>query len=148
MSSNSIRFNIHTEEEDENKNSSDEIFSAMNEVINSQPIGSLFMFSNLLAIFTSPRFEEYDRVIEESLTDVELKRENVSIKVKNRIFDINKDNFKSCSVCLENFKDKETVSCLDCGHYFHSNCIKEWGCYKQSCPNCRKKIEINILEDK
>ena len=144
MSSNSIRFNIHTEEEFESKNSPDEMISAMSQVINTQPIGSLVMFSNLLAMFTSPQFEEYDRVVEESLTNTELKKKNISIQVKNRYFDIEKDNFNICSVCLEKFEDKKIISYLDCGHCYHPKCIKEWGCYNQSCPNCRKKIEISL----
>ena len=31
-----------------------------------------------------------------------------------------------CSICLEEFQVDETVSVLQCGHFFHKECIAPW----------------------
>ena len=48
----------------------------------------------------------------------------------------------SCPICLEEFKDNESVIELPCKHVFHKPCIKQWFKNNYSCPTCRKKIEI------
>jgi len=49
-----------------------------------------------------------------------------------------------CSICLENFKEVDSCTSLECGHIFHATCIKNWmeKCKEGSgsgstCPNCR-----------
>ena len=44
----------------------------------------------------------------------------------------------NCSVCLSdiNLFDKE-VSILNCGHFFHSNCLNDWLQQQMNCPECR-----------
>ena len=48
-----------------------------------------------------------------------------------------------CSICHDNLSDTDNgyVVQLNCGHYFHSNCIRGWQNSGQrnsySCPNCR-----------
>ena len=44
----------------------------------------------------------------------------------------------NCSVCLGdiNMFDKE-VSVLNCGHFFHANCVNDWLQHKMNCPECR-----------
>jgi hypothetical protein len=43
------------------------------------------------------------------------------------------DNTSKCSICLEEEADIITP----CKHYFHQNCLLEWG---KSCPMCRGNI--------
>ena len=47
----------------------------------------------------------------------------------------------SCSVCLGiiNLFDKE-VSILNCGHFFHYNCLNDWLEHQMNCPECRAII--------
>ena len=44
-----------------------------------------------------------------------------------------------CTICVEKINDNNEVAQLDCGHYFHSECLKTW-LNKQKkvmkCPNC------------
>lgn len=44
-----------------------------------------------------------------------------------------------CTICVENLNENNEVAQLDCGHYFHSECLKTW-LNKQKkvmkCPNC------------
>ena len=44
----------------------------------------------------------------------------------------------NCSVCLGdiNLFDKE-VSILNCGHFFHNNCLNDWLKQQMNCPECR-----------
>ena len=60
--------------------------------------------------------------------------ENVSLI---RIFFIDK-MLVNCSVCLGdiNLFDKE-ISILNCGHFFHANCVNDWLQHKMNCPECR-----------
>ena len=51
---------------------------------------------------------------------------------------------ESCSICLENFINKEKVIKLDCNHIFHTKCIHKWFKNKEQkiCPLCRLIILI------
>ena len=44
----------------------------------------------------------------------------------------------NCLVCLAdiNLFDKEG-SILNCGHFFHANCLNDWLKQQMNCPECR-----------
>ncbi|KAF9623062.1 hypothetical protein IFM89_036198 [Coptis chinensis] len=42
-----------------------------------------------------------------------------------------------CCVCQEEYVDGDDLGRLDCGHDFHSGCIKEWLTHKNLCPICK-----------
>ena len=44
---------------------------------------------------------------------------------------------QDCSICL--LAIEGSISELECGHGFHSICIKEWLSLKITCPICRQK---------
>ena len=46
-----------------------------------------------------------------------------------------------CSVCLAdiNLFEKE-VSILNCGHFFHDNCLNDWLKQRMNCPECRAVV--------
>ena len=60
------------------------------------------------------------------------------------------ENDMECSICSSNFselnnedsKSKE-ITKLACGHYFHTECIKEWDTKGSGCPLCRKDINVD-----
>lgn len=65
------------------------------------------------------------------------------------VLDINKIEYSStdkteteCPICCSNFTDNENVSITSCNHYFHANCLIEWGHYNTACPVCRTNIPI------
>jgi hypothetical protein len=65
------------------------------------------------------------------------------------VLDINKVAYSStdkteteCPICCSNFIDDENVSITSCKHYFHSNCLVEWGHYNTACPVCRTDIPV------
>ena len=83
--------------------------------------------------------------IQESLND-NILHKNANIKI-----DVNSDKFKNinkekysidCSICKEDFENTDDISITNCNHIFHTKCIKEWGYYKQECPNCRNNLPI------
>lgn len=45
-----------------------------------------------------------------------------------------------CVICLTNLEEKEKVKGLQCGHFFHPDCIDPWLKAKDECPICRQKI--------
>jgi hypothetical protein len=64
-----------------------------------------------------------------------------------------------CPICLNNINNTELCK-TNCNHNFCLDCLQEWFKKKQTCPNCRKRIEtftyqnitnrlfyINNLED-
>ncbi|XAR64049.1 hypothetical protein NMG60_11024250 [Bertholletia excelsa] len=42
-----------------------------------------------------------------------------------------------CCVCQEEYNDGEDIGTLECGHEFHTNCIKQWLMLKNLCPICK-----------
>ncbi|GMI88253.1 MED25 BINDING RING-H2 PROTEIN 2 [Hibiscus trionum] len=42
-----------------------------------------------------------------------------------------------CCICQEEYADGDDTGILDCGHDFHTNCIKEWLMLKNMCPVCK-----------
>ncbi|GAA0167216.1 ubiquitin-protein ligase [Lithospermum erythrorhizon] len=62
-------------------------------------------------------------------------------------FDLAKLSWKSleqeeCAVCLEQFKNGETLMHLACAHRFHSRCLMSWLDTNARCPCCRMIISI------
>ena len=41
-----------------------------------------------------------------------------------------------CAICLEYFNTGDTVKIMDCGHYYHCQCIDEWLEKEGSCAKC------------
>ncbi len=48
------------------------------------------------------------------------------------------DREEKCTICMESIGIKGRK--LECGHYFHSECITRWCKESGSCPNCRTII--------
>ena len=51
------------------------------------------------------------------------------------------DNEDSCSVCLCEYEETETVMTLPCLHQFHPECIKGWLKSHTTCPICRVDLK-------
>jgi Ring finger domain len=46
----------------------------------------------------------------------------------------------SCSVCLGQFQEGETVRTLPCLHQFHQDCVDRWLVQKATCPVCKASL--------
>ncbi|KAH6835484.1 hypothetical protein C2S53_003192 [Perilla frutescens var. hirtella] len=42
-----------------------------------------------------------------------------------------------CVVCQTDYEDGEEIGTVDCGHEYHSECIKKWLHTKNTCPVCK-----------
>ncbi|XP_048595930.1 probable E3 ubiquitin-protein ligase RHG1A isoform X2 [Brassica napus] len=80
--------------------------------------------------------------LEERIGDVctGVNEETISNRLKQRKF---KSSTKSpqdaepCCICQEEYSEGEDMGALECGHDFHSQCIKEWLKQKNLCPICK-----------
>ncbi|MBG02262.1 MAG: hypothetical protein CL470_08335 [Acidimicrobiaceae bacterium] len=61
-------------------------------------------------------------------------------KVKKKTTEYQKKEGEICSICLEDFQQKEKIIILECYHYYHSKCITEWLESNNSCPLCRDQL--------
>ncbi len=80
-----------------------------------------------------------------------IKKHNQSKKIKRIKFN-DKNKYKSCTICLEDFIINENVSILLCEHTYHTNCIEDWVNIKKDnvnvkCPNCNAPIYISQNEE-
>ena len=81
-----------------------------------------------------------ERVMQESMNDNTLSRKEQKIYTEQKTYDSNND--VSCSICLEKINKNDSIGVLSCEHFFHYDCINEWGKYKATCPLCKKKIPL------
>jgi Ring finger domain len=58
--------------------------------------------------------------------------------------DIPDDNTR-CTICFDDYRKGNRIKFLPCDHHFHVDCIDEWFNVKDSCPLCKKNI--NLLYD-
>jgi len=50
---------------------------------------------------------------------------------------------KNCTICLEDWADKDEVRTLPCLHIFHSKCVDKWLRQNRTCPVCKHDISSN-----
>ncbi|KAL3614224.1 hypothetical protein CASFOL_042298 [Castilleja foliolosa] len=68
-----------------------------------------------------------------------LSEERIRGSLKNRKFEslFVLPNLEPCCVCQENYMNGDDIGTLDCGHEFHTGCIKQWLTHKNICPICK-----------
>ncbi|KAF7585241.1 hypothetical protein BBP40_011600 [Aspergillus hancockii] len=47
-----------------------------------------------------------------------------------------------CSICMDSVEIGTEVTVLPCKHWFHYNCIEMWLSQHNTCPHCRRGIDI------
>ncbi|KAK3019102.1 hypothetical protein RJ639_002712 [Escallonia herrerae] len=45
-----------------------------------------------------------------------------------------------CSICQEEYEADDEMGKLDCGHFYHMQCIKQWLGQKNACPICKTSV--------
>ena len=55
------------------------------------------------------------------------------------------DNNHTCTICFDEYQSGSRIKFLPCDHHFHAECIDEWFNVKDSCPLCKK--HVNLLYD-
>jgi hypothetical protein len=87
--------------------------------------------------------EMYETALQRSIDDYKMeKKSNIQIKHNlTKKYEETDKKFDNCSICLNNFNNSDNISITNCEHYFHNECLEEWGKYKPECPMCKKEIE-------
>lgn len=77
-----------------------------------------------------------------------LKRRKTSFILK--LDESNKNKYQCCAICLESYEDSEFLMILYCKHNFHYECVSIWLDINNSCPICKKDLDLSIslYEDK
>ncbi|KAK6090768.1 hypothetical protein P3W45_000013 [Vairimorpha bombi] len=55
------------------------------------------------------------------------------------------DETMNCTICFEQYEIGNSIKFLPCDHHFHCDCVDEWLNLKDTCPLCKKNI--NMLYD-
>ncbi|MCD7448052.1 hypothetical protein HAX54_037366 [Datura stramonium] len=70
-----------------------------------------------------------------------LSEETISVNMKQRkhgsVRRQSSPNLEPCCICQEEYTAGDIMGMLDCGHEFHTNCIKQWLVLKNTCPICK-----------
>ena len=51
-----------------------------------------------------------------------------------------------CSICLEHYEVGQKLSILSCMHFYHEDCLNIWNKDHTECPQCRKNINVVIID--
>ena len=97
-------------------------------------------------------YPDPDKMSYEQLLELEEKVGNVSKglnkaqikKIPKFIYhkNANKNIDSKCVVCQYDFKNGDTLTKLNCGHVFHSDCVGTWLENNKICPMCHKEIIV------
>lgn len=68
-----------------------------------------------------------------------LTEENISKCMKQKIYvtEDGQPDAEPCCICQEEYKNGDDLGGLECGHDFHTSCIKKWLSQKNACPVCK-----------
>ncbi|KAK4724336.1 hypothetical protein R3W88_027115 [Solanum pinnatisectum] len=70
-----------------------------------------------------------------------LSEETISVNMKQRkhgsVRGQSSSNLEPCCICREEYTAGDIMGMLNCGHEFHTNCIKQWLVLKNTCPICK-----------
>lgn len=54
------------------------------------------------------------------------------------LLDVEGEDQRTCSICIDDFVLGDIVYRLSCRHQFHVDCLQMWLFYQKTCPNCRQ----------
>ena len=97
---------------------------------------------------TKNREEEQIKLMETPL--IESNNNNAETIGQNEVNDNDEPYMlhnETCHVCLEDFKEGESIRLLRCKHGFHSKCIKFWIVKRGKCPVCIRDVFTDISDE-
>ncbi|CAH2053663.1 unnamed protein product [Thlaspi arvense] len=92
---------------------------------------------------------------EEEVKDLLKRRTSLSTRINTEEAPSTDRETDSCTICQENYKNKDKIATLDCKHEYHAECLKKWLVIKNVCPICKsealatekKKIRLSRGEE-
>jgi len=138
------------EDEDEDEDDEEEIHANMDMDMEENEVNyNNSIYTSLLNMLLNYSSSDYDIDIETatrySMDDCQMhKDEDIVLNVESEKYIKNiHTQFDNCSICQESFVDETSmITILSCKHYFHTDCVNEWGKYKSECPICKSVIPI------
>lgn len=90
-------------------------------------------------------FDDYEALLNLDDNIIQSVPEHVILSLPTAKFtENNKENFseenKSCTICMYPYEIDDEYLILPCLHRFHTSCIKEWLGRRNTCPNCKDRI--------
>ncbi|WOH04746.1 hypothetical protein DCAR_0624158 [Daucus carota subsp. sativus] len=68
---------------------------------------------------------------EETIMKLLIQRHHSSVTIEDP------SKIEPCCICQEDYIAGDSIGTLNCGHDFHTNCIKQWLMQKNVCPICK-----------
>lgn len=81
------------------------------------------------------------RQIETSLRDKEEKEQKEPLPSFLYKHFSKKEENSSCPICFEDYEEESVMTCTDCVHFFHKDCLQKWIDTNSTCPICRQTVE-------
>ena len=83
-----------------------------------------------------------DATLHESLNNYKTqeRKPDIELKLNEILFGKEKIDIDDCRICLEKFIKNDKITKTQCCHWFHYDCLSEWGKYKQECPLCKSEL--------
>lgn len=70
--------------------------------------------------------------------------ENICAKIMAQIvYQKDSNNEDKCAICMDEFRDKEIISKLECTHCYHKQCIYLWFEKVMDCPCCKREFQVS-----
>ena len=99
------------------------------------------LFFGVCIIFVLYFYICYSQCREERRLDrVRRNERDVPLIIRHSLLKDDRIISEDCVICLETFQLNQKITTLDCNHYYHYKCIKEWTKKERSCPLCRIDI--------
>jgi len=92
----------------------------------------LFLILNICGALMCNRYN--NNIANEYSKERLIKKKVEKYKVNGKFKD------KECSICLDEYMDGDVIIYLDCEHYYHTECSKQWFKDGNSCPLCRSSF--------
>ena len=89
------------------------------------------------------RLDELEMLLKSLGTEIHQVKEEIADNINEQLIMemLNKERaekYGRCSVCFEDYKEKEFVDVTPCNHVFHTDCLLDWLTHdKITCPLCR-----------
>lgn len=64
-------------------------------------------------------------------------------RIKVTAYDIQVNENKECTICLEDLEEGQPAVRIPCGHLYHEHCIKDWLRTSNECPACRYELHTD-----
>ncbi|GKV52316.1 hypothetical protein SLEP1_g58905 [Rubroshorea leprosula] len=96
-------------------------------------------FRELIAL--GEQFEIIANEVEQiQVVDNGLTEETIMVRLSRQTYHpTGTEERRACSICQDEYAERDLLGKLDCGHDYHFECIKQWLMRKNTCPMCRHR---------